>query len=719
MLNNNTARAQQDPVPGGTPNLRTLLAQSDEQFIESAYLSLLKRRPDTEGFRYYLGRLHSGTRKLQILSEIVDSREAQLAGVIMPGLRRAITLHKRFSWFPMARPLLEAYVKKSREFGDDTARAAGLLATINGTPTQSAHKEQSAPIHASTSGVRPANEADHTAVVGGDLQSGLILLQDRSIGEIAWEPYVERVLVHRLITPLRNEPRQIPAAKLVVLVDCMDGNGTAASCDKTRASLSTLISASEYLVEVLWYFKDESIRRLADDADGGSNLRRTVSKLDVSSFIGDKDLVLVLRPGDEVRPQLPAALNIYRAFDACFTLIDLYFSDEGRIFPLLLHAVDPIHASYCDYFLGRYVANGRTLKKSLEQFPDAAPSAIGSRICSQLVSDGSTGWRHVPIPLVSVNTSNAELKRLRANLILERAHHDSTPRTDILECPPTTEIRQATTGRTASVSAIICTKDCGLLLRQLLYRLKSEALIRDIIVVSNNTTNPHALRTLVSASATDRTTILRYDGSFNFSRQCNLGAKYASGSELLFLNDDIAPVSDDWLERLHAWIGPSRIAGPLLIYPNESVQHAGMHLGHYGTAGHLMRYSRVPSEDYGFLLTAPRHVSCLTGAALLVSKTLFMALNGFDPLLATHLQDVDLSLRALYSGCELIFDPRSILIHMESISVRPTLELEKVRQLQKLERAHFVNRWASALHDDAWMNPLFDPMDESRTALRV
>jgi GT2 family glycosyltransferase len=94
-------------------------------------------------------------------------------------------------------------------------------------------------------------------------------------------------------------------------------------------------------------------------------------------------------------------------------------------------------------------------------------------------------------------------------------------------------------------------------------------------------------------------------------------------------------------------------------------------------------------------------------------------LNGFDPMLATYLQDVDLSLRALYSGYELILDPRAILIHMESVSVNPTLHSTAVSQTRVREHNYFNIRWAKAVTHDAWMNPLFDPMDESLASLRI
>jgi GT2 family glycosyltransferase len=749
MAINQPATAAQNPETGEASNLRTLLACQDHRFVECAYLTLLKRQPDTAGLSYYLARLRSGAPKLQLLDEIMKSREAQLAGIVVPGLRNAVFLYKRLSWFPILRTLLETCIRKSSFlFGGEVLDSQALK--TRETLTDSTNQKQLEPIQAWNAGMRPENEAvqstldseldvDHAsqdAQNGKDagvskIEDGLRLRSDRSIDDVAWEAYLGRVLNLRLIDPIRKAGMPTStAAALVVLVDCTDGVGSTEVQTRTRASLAALMAASDYPIKAFWYFSNDAFGQIPEgqipegqipegEADGSSSFH-TIPKREIGRSVCDEDLVLVLRPGDEVRPEIHLALKFFASFNARFTLIDLYFRDGGRIFPLLLHAVDPIHASHCDYFLGRYVANGKTFKTYLEQLSGATLSAIGSNICSQLKMEDLGSYRHIAIPLLCVNTSNAELEASRETMILEQTLHTCAPNPGDSEHQLKAAGNGSTTTSHAScVSIIICTKDCGLLLRQLLYRLENEALIRDIVIVSNNTTNAHAINTLVAASAMKQVTVLRYDESFNFSRQCNLGVKYAKGRELLFLNDDIAPVSDDWLERLHGWMDSRRIVGPLLIYPNESVQHAGMHLGHYGTAGHVMRHSRLPSGDYGFFLTAPRRVSCLTGAALLMPKALFTSLNGFDPMFATHLQDVDLSLRALYSGCELIFDPRSILIHMESVSVRPILENARIRQLQKLENAYFVNRWASALTNDAWTNPLFDPMDESRTVLRA
>jgi FkbM family methyltransferase len=81
-------------------NLAALLEHQGRQFVECAYLTLLNRRPDPEGMRYYVQRLRSGTPKLQILSELHGSDEAKTSGANLPWLRK-VTRWQRLGRLPL------------------------------------------------------------------------------------------------------------------------------------------------------------------------------------------------------------------------------------------------------------------------------------------------------------------------------------------------------------------------------------------------------------------------------------------------------------------------------------------------------------------------------------------------------------------------------------------------------------------------------------------
>lgn len=276
--------------------------------------------------------------------------------------------------------------------------------------------------------------------------------------------------------------------------------------------------------------------------------------------------------------------------------------------------------------------------------------------------------------------------------------------------------------KTRRVSVVICTKNNGFLLEQLISRLECEGTdeVADIVVVSNRTTNAYAGQLHDRLASSGQIKLVKYDAPFNFSAQCNLGAAAGSGEVLLFLNDDVVPVNREWLHELVAPLVDSGIGivGPLLLYPNESIQHAGMFLGFERVAGHSLRGARLPEGDCGFLGSAPRQVMSVTGAALCMRRNDFDALNGFDrSRFALNIQDVDLCLRAHFSGLAVIFNPRSIFLHMESVSVRPTLDdLWTVRR-RALEHDAFAERWGDVLEKDEFHNPNFCRSVESLKSL--
>jgi GT2 family glycosyltransferase len=403
--------------------------------------------------------------------------------------------------------------------------------------------------------------------------------------------------------------------------------------------------------------------------------------------------ILYLGIGDVPLPHfLHAVAPAMRTMATLVITVDLFREEGGLAFPLLLPGANPVLARHVDYGFSRLMLRSALTRKS-DAAVDQPRALLVEWLEARPSPDARARWRHVFEPLVEARLSHAEVADAITPPALVRV--DAEPR----------------------VSIVICTKDKGHLLRQLSRTLLSEdTRIADLVIVSNNTTSPHALETLRGLADHPKVKILIHDAPFNFSRLSNLGAAAASGDFLLFLNDDIVPVSDDWLGALLAPFHEDPavgVSGPLLLYPDERIQHAGMYLGYHGMAGHTLRHGQSPQDDYLFYTTAPREVSALTGAAMLVSRACFDALNGFDELLATHLQDVDFSLRAKHSGFVNVFEPRAVLIHMESVSVRPMVAAEGKSQQRHRELQYFLARWGDAITTrDDLHNPAFALDDE-------
>lgn len=169
-------------------------------------------------------------------------------------------------------------------------------------------------------------------------------------------------------------------------------------------------------------------------------------------------------------------------------------------------------------------------------------------------------------------------------------------------------------------------------------------------------------------------TIIECDEPFNWARLNNIGASYARGEHLLFLNDDIEVIQRDWIEELLSLsqLADTGAVGCKLLYPTGALQHAGIFLINYGGGAlHLFHRMKPSKSLYMNLDQRPREVSANTGACLMVARKKFDAANGFDEELRIVGNDVDLCLRLKQMGLRNLWTSRCQLIHHESISREP------------------------------------------------
>jgi ADP-heptose:LPS heptosyltransferase len=119
---------------------------------------------------------------------------------------------------------------------------------------------------------------------------------------------------------------------------------------------------------------------------------------------------------------------------------------------------------------------------------------------------------------------------------------------------------------------------------------------------------------------------------YNWSRFNNLAAKAAKGEFLLFLNDDIEIIEPDWLGTLLGEAQRPEVGavGPLLLYPDRRIQHAGLFLAAMGQGRHAFRYLAEDQPGYFGLARSQRNVIALTGACLMTRRKTFNSLGGFD-----------------------------------------------------------------------------------------
>lgn len=256
-------------------------------------------------------------------------------------------------------------------------------------------------------------------------------------------------------------------------------------------------------------------------------------------------------------------------------------------------------------------------------------------------------------------------------------------------------------------SIIIPTKDQAHLLEACVHGLKTKTTPAnfEVIIVDNGSVEPQTFQLFDRLKADTRFTILKRPGPFNFSNLCNDAALVAKSDVLVFMNNDIAMIDDNWLTPLIDLATRPDIGavGAKLLFPSGKLQHAGVIVGMGGFADHIHRNDEPSSTGYLARLRVPHELSAVTGACVAVQKHKFWAINGFDgENLPVELNDIDLCLRLGEKGWKTIFTPESVLIHHQSasrgFSVKPFKRYHK-------ERVYFRSRWANLLRDDPYFNP--------------
>lgn len=191
---------------------------------------------------------------------------------------------------------------------------------------------------------------------------------------------------------------------------------------------------------------------------------------------------------------------------------------------------------------------------------------------------------------------------------------------------------------------------------------------------------------------------LRREHNGGFAVACNDGAAAARGELLVFLNNDTEP-HPGWADALvdHADAHPEAAAvGAKLLFPDGSVQHAGVAICQDGRPRHI--YAGFPADHPAVERSRP--FQAVTAACMLVRRTEFERTGGFDPSFRNSLEDVDLCLRLRETGAQVHYCPQSVVTHLESASrgrgstdVQHNFNLFKERWEHRVQRddiAHYI-----------------------------
>ncbi len=259
------------------------------------------------------------------------------------------------------------------------------------------------------------------------------------------------------------------------------------------------------------------------------------------------------------------------------------------------------------------------------------------------------------------------------------------------------------------VSLIVPTRDRVELLRDCVDGLLNRTSYQNIevVLVDNDSIEPDTLAFFDSLRSNLRVRILQIGGPFNFSALNNAAVNAAAGDIVGFINNDIDVIHADWLAEMVGQLTAPGVGavGAKLLYPDGTVQHAGVIVGLGGVAGHSHKY--FSGSDFGYFcrLQLSYNVSCVTAACMLVHKKAFEEVGGFDEVnLTVAFNDVDLCLKIREAGYGIIWTPYAELYHRESAS-RGSDEVPEKLERATQEQDYMKKRWGDLLLNDPFYSP--------------
>ena len=222
----------------------------------------------------------------------------------------------------------------------------------------------------------------------------------------------------------------------------------------------------------------------------------------------------------------------------------------------------------------------------------------------------------------------------------------------------------------------------------------------EIIIIDNASTDETSI---YLSNLRERIKFITNNQNMGFAKACNQGVNKASGKYLLFLNND-TEVQSEWLNSLVEVLDKDKsvaAVGSKLLFPDKTIQHAGVAIVNDQklpdplVARHIY-YQQAENFPKANEIST---YQALTAACLLVRRSAFEAVEGFDELYWNGYEDTDLCFKFQKQGWLLIYQPKSVVIHYESQSGP-----ERFSRVQhNIERLH--QKWLGKINPDLMIKP--------------
>lgn len=274
------------------------------------------------------------------------------------------------------------------------------------------------------------------------------------------------------------------------------------------------------------------------------------------------------------------------------------------------------------------------------------------------------------------------------------------------------------------ISIIIPNKDHVKDLEKCISSIETKATYKNVeyIIVENNSEKEETFAYYKELEKKNpKAKVVFWDGTgFNYPAINNFGVEKASGEYLLFLNNDTEIVNEDCLEELLGYCMREDVGavGARLYYEDGSIQHAGVIVGLGGVAGHA--FTDFPRESPGYFgrIVMAQDYSAVTAACMMMRKSVYKEVGGFDPKWEVAFNDVDLCLKIRKAGYLIVYNPYAELMHYESKSRGYEDNEEKIERFNT-ECENFIEKWDEFLSKG---DPYYSPnltLDKNDFSLRV
>ncbi|MBQ3309116.1 glycosyltransferase [Candidatus Saccharibacteria bacterium] len=228
----------------------------------------------------------------------------------------------------------------------------------------------------------------------------------------------------------------------------------------------------------------------------------------------------------------------------------------------------------------------------------------------------------------------------------------------------------------------------------------------EVVVVNNNSKDPETFKLFDEyKSKYDNFKVLDANFEFNYSKINNYAVSKTHSDYILLLNNDVEVITPEWLSLMLGYAEQRHVGavGAKLLYPNNTVQHAGVVLG-IGVASHMYLEKERDVVEWCGQLAVPHNFSAVTGACLMVGREKWKEVGGLEEKLRVAYNDIDFNIKLLEKGYYNVCLPMVELYHYESKSRGSDIAGEKKKRFDS-EQEFMYQKWNKQIKNDRFYNP--------------